>query len=98
MAPIRAFTAPGLLSIAPVLDFNAQEEPLLLHDELTTMAWVEAHVLLTAMKFHFLISSHTVGKALPSAQASFKLCFLFGLWPLQKWSNQKILQYSLVWP
>ncbi len=62
------------------------------------MAWVEAHVLLTAMKFHFLISSHTVGKALPSAQASFKRRFLCGLWPLKKFSNRKILQHSLVWP
>jgi hypothetical protein len=60
------------------------------------MAWVEAHVLMTAMKFHFLIYSHTIGNALPSAQASFKLRFLFGLWPRQKWSNQKILQHSLV--
>ncbi len=41
--------------------------------------------------------SHTIGKALPCAQASF-LRFLFGLWPRQKWSCQKILQHSLVWP
>jgi hypothetical protein len=34
MAPIRAFTAPGLLSMAPVLAVNVQEEPPLLHDEL----------------------------------------------------------------
>jgi hypothetical protein len=63
------------------------------------MAWVEAHVLMTEMKFHFLIYSHTIGKALPSAQASFKLCFF--IWPLassnQKMVNQKILQHSLVY-
>jgi hypothetical protein len=34
MAPIRAFTNPGLLSMAPLLAFNVQEEPPLLHDEL----------------------------------------------------------------
>ena len=34
MAPIRAFTDPGLLSMAPLLAFNVQVEPPLLHDEL----------------------------------------------------------------
>jgi hypothetical protein len=34
MTLIRAFTAPGLLSTAPELAFNVQEEPPLLHDEL----------------------------------------------------------------
>jgi hypothetical protein len=34
MAPIRAFNAPRLLSMAPVLAFNVQEESPLLHDEL----------------------------------------------------------------
>ena len=33
MTLIRAFTAPGLLSTAPELAFNVQEEPPLLHDE-----------------------------------------------------------------
>jgi hypothetical protein len=30
----QSITAPGLLSKAPVLAFNVQEEPPLLHDEL----------------------------------------------------------------
>jgi hypothetical protein len=34
MPPIRAFSAPGLLSMAPVLAFNVQEESPLHHDEL----------------------------------------------------------------
>ena len=36
MAPIRSFNAPGLLSMAPVSAINVQEEPSLLHDELTS--------------------------------------------------------------
>jgi hypothetical protein len=65
--------------MAPVLACNVQEEPPLLHDELPWPG-LKPILLLTAIKLHFLIYSHTIGKALPSAQASFNLRFF--IWPL----------------
>ncbi len=55
---------------------------------------VSCPAFLVTNKFSFLSSSYNIGTVLRSAQASFKLRFLFGLWPPQKWSNRKILQHS----